>query len=94
MKSNKIRMFWVLFFALVMVSCTHSDLIRPSNKIGPMWVNRYGHTNADWIGNYCDMSITETPGVQTVECTVKKVDELFIGPGICGVDEEQRDAIW
>jgi hypothetical protein len=59
-----------------------------------MWVNRYGHTNADWIGNYCDMSITDTPGVQTVECTVPKVDELWIGPGICGVDEDQREAIW
>ena len=94
MKSNKVRMIWVLCFAIGMASCTPSDLIRPGNKIGPMWVQRYGHTNADWIGNYCDMSITDTPGVQTVECTVPKVDELWIGPGICGVDEDQRNAIW
>lgn len=88
-------MFWVLFFAVVMVSCTHSDLIRPGSKIGTMRVNRYGHTNADWIGNYCDMSsITDTPGVQTIECKVPKADELSIGSGICGVDEKQRDAIW
>jgi len=94
MKSNKVRMFWVLFFVLVMVASTHSDLIRPNHKIGPMWVNRYGHTNADWIGNYWDMSITETPGVQTVECTIPKEDELSIGVGICGVDKNQREALW
>jgi hypothetical protein len=94
MKSNKVQMTWVLCFAIVMASCTPSDLIRPGNKIGPMWVQRYGHTNADWIGNYCDMDITDTPGVQTVECTVPKVDELWIGSGSCGVDEEQRDVIF
>jgi len=94
MNSNKVRMFWVLFFAAVMASCTHSDLIRPSHKIGPMWVNRYGHTNATAIWEFCDLPQMDMPGVQTTECTIPKVDELFIGVGICGVDKDQRDAIW
>jgi len=59
-----------------------------------MWVNRYGHTNAAFIWDDCDDTMTETPGIQTTECTVPWVDELFIGYGIRAVDKRQRDALW
>jgi hypothetical protein len=59
-----------------------------------MWVNRYGHTNAELIWEHCAASLPATPGVQTVECSVLWVDELWIGYGIRGVDETQRDALW
>jgi hypothetical protein len=94
MKRNTVKLIWVLCFAAVMVSCTPSDLIRPSNKIGPMWVNRYGHTNAIPIWEFCDLPDMETPGVKTTECTIPEVDELFIGIGICAEDEDQREALW
>jgi hypothetical protein len=89
-----VRIIWGLCFAAVMVSCTPSDLIRPSNKIGPMWVNRYGHTNATPIWDFCDLPDMETPGVYTTECTIPKVDELLIGVGICTANEDLREAIW
>lgn len=94
MKRNRVQLIWGLCIAAVMVSCTPSDLIRPSNKIGPMWVNRYGHTNAVHIWELCDPPLIELPGVQTKDCSIPEVDELFIGDGICGVDEDQREALW
>jgi hypothetical protein len=69
-------------------------MIWPSDRIGPMWVNRYGHTNAEFIWDHCDDAMTETPGIQTTECTIPWVDELFIGYGIRAVDASQRDALW
>jgi hypothetical protein len=38
--------------------------------------------------------MTDTPGIQTTDCTVPWVDELFIGYGIRGEDKTQRDALW
>ncbi len=43
----------------MLVSCGRSEMIQPSQKIGPMWVNRYGHTNAELIWNHCDASMPE-----------------------------------
>jgi hypothetical protein len=83
-----------LLTALVLVSCKPSDKLWPSNKIGQMWVNRYGHSNSQPIWEYCSDSMTETPGVQTIDCTVPWVDELFIGYGLRGQDKAQRDALW
>ncbi|MBE7434844.1 MAG: hypothetical protein HS100_13085 [Anaerolineales bacterium] len=94
MKRNMVRMILGLFFAAVAASCTTSDLIRPSNKIGPMWIQRYGHTNATPIWDFCELPDMATPGVFTTECTIPEVDELFIGVGICAADEDQREAIW
>ena len=79
---------------ILLTACRPDDMIWPSNKIGPMWVNRYGHSNAQMIWKYCNEGMTETPGVQTTDCTVPWVDELFIGYGIHAVDETQRDALW
>ena len=59
-----------------------------------MWVNRYGHTNAEFIWDHCDDRVTETPGIQTTDCSVPDVDELWIGHGIRGLDQEQQDALW
>jgi hypothetical protein len=39
-------------------------------------------------------AMTETLGVQTIECTIPLVDELFIRYGIRAVDKSQRDALW
>ncbi len=94
MRLNSFRKIWMLFFVIMLASCGTSDMIRPSQKIGPMWVNRYGHTTAENIWDHCDGSMTETPGTQTTDCTVPLVDELFIGHGLYGVDEAQRDALW
>ena len=97
MRSTVFRTIHSLLFVVVLVSCRSSEAdlpIRPSQKIGPMWVNRYGHTNSEFIWNHCADSMTETPGIQETECTVPKVDELFIGYGIRGVDEDQRDSLW
>ncbi len=38
--------------------------------------------------------MTEFPGIQTVDCTVPWVDELFIGLGVHAEDVAQRDALW
>jgi len=95
MKSSIFRTICILLSAVALVSCGRSDkMIHPSQKIGPMWVNRYGHTNSEFIWNHCDDHMTEMPGIQTTECTVPWVDELFVGYGIRGVDESQRDALW
>ncbi len=94
MKNNIFRTTCLLLFGIALISCGRSDKIRPSQKIGPMWVNRYGHTNAELIWDHCDASMAETPGAQTTECTVPWVDELFIGYGVRGVDQSQRDALW
>lgn len=59
-----------------------------------MWVNRYGHTNAEFIWDHCDGTWSEAPGTRMTECTVPEVDELWIGHGIRGVDKAQRDALW
>src|SRR5690349_942217 len=83
-----------LLSVLILVACGSSEGIRPSQKIGPMWVNRYGHTNAELIWDHCQITMPETPGTQTIECTVPWVDELFIGYGIRGLDKEQRNALW
>jgi hypothetical protein len=69
-------------------------MIWPSEKIGQMRVNRYGHTNAQTIWEFCDDRVTDTPGVLTVDCTVPWVSELFIGIGVRGKDKAQRDALW
>ncbi|MFN8381203.1 MAG: hypothetical protein U0V02_04650 [Anaerolineales bacterium] len=94
MKRNIFRNTWACLFSIFLVSCAPSDMIRPSQKIGSMWVNRYGHTTAENIWNYCDWTMTETPGGKTTDCTVPWVDELFIGHGIYGVDKTQRDVLW
>ena len=88
------RLIVPVLAALVLVSCKPPDKLWPSSKIGQMWVNRYGHSNSQPIWEYCSDSLTETPGTQTVDCTVPWVDELFIGYGIRGDDQAQRDALW
>ena len=62
MKRSIFRIVCILCSAIALISCGPSDMIKPSQKIGPMWVNRYGHTNAELIWNQCDASLTETPG--------------------------------
>ncbi|MBK8782070.1 MAG: hypothetical protein IPO22_09755 [Anaerolineales bacterium] len=94
MKTSIFREIWLLLSAIVLASCGTSDMIRPSQKIGPMWVNRYGHTTAENIWDHCDGSMTDIPGTQTTDCTIPWVDELFIGHGIYGMDTAQRDALW
>ncbi|MFZ5820660.1 MAG: hypothetical protein ACOYYJ_12245 [Chloroflexota bacterium] len=79
---------------LLLASCGDPDLLQPSQKIGPMWVNRYGHSNAQSIWEYCDDSLSAAPGVQVTDCAVPWVDELFIGYGVRGQDAAQRDALW
>ena len=59
-----------------------------------MWVNRYGHSNSQPIWEYCDEEMTAEPGVQTVDCIVPWVDELFIGTGVRAEKEALRDALW
>jgi hypothetical protein len=88
------RLTFVVLTAIVLASCGPSDMIWPSDKIGPMWVNRYGHSNSQPIWEYCNDSMTDTPGIQTTNCTVPRFDELFIGYGIRGEDKIQRDALW
>ena len=93
MKSISNLIFMVLTASLL-AACGPSDKLWPSDKIGPMWVNRYGHSNSQLIWEYCSDQMTPTPGIQTVDCTVPWVDELFIGYGIRALDREQRDALW
>lgn len=59
-----------------------------------MRVNRYGHSNAVAIWTYCSNAMPDEPGIQTVECKVPMVSELFIGLGVEGADKIQRDALW
>lgn len=80
--------------ALFFTACGPSDKLWPSDKIGPMWVNRYGHSNSQMIWEYCGDRMTARPGVLSEDCTVPWVDELFIGYGIRGQDKAQRDALW
>jgi hypothetical protein len=91
---NLSRPIMILLGVVLLVACKPSDKLWPSNKIGPMWVNRYGHSNSQPIWDYCNDKMTATPGVQTTDCTVPWVDELFIGYGIHGQDAAQRDALW
>jgi len=88
------RLVFIMLTAILLAACGPEDMLRPSNRIGQMWVNRYGHGNAPWIWNYCDYRAAEEPGVQTMDCVVPWVDELKIGPGIRAKDETQRDALW
>jgi hypothetical protein len=88
------RLTLIVLTAILLASCRPSDKIWPSGRIGPMWVNRYGHSNSQPIWEYCSDSMTDTPGIQTTDCTVPWVDELFIGYGIRGEDKTQRDALW
>lgn len=88
------RLTFFILIALVLASCGPSDMIWPSDRIGPMWVNRYGHSNSQMIWEYCSYRTTESPGIQRTDCTVPWVDELFIGHGVRGQDETQRDALW
>lgn len=88
------RLIVPVIIFLLLTACGPSDKLWPSDKIGPMWVNRYGHSNSPLIWEYCDDSMTETPGIQTTECTVPWVDELFIGYGVRATDTAQRDALW
>ena len=79
----------------ILTSCAKpSGMIWPSDKIGKMRVNRYGHTNANVIWDYCNNAMTAEPGIQTTECKVPLVSELFIGLGVAGADKLQRDALW
>ena len=66
----------------------------PSDKIGSMRVNRYGHSNAEVIWDYCSDAMTDKPGIQTIDCKVPLVSELFIGLGVESADKIQRDALW
>ncbi len=87
----------VLLFLVtgMLSSCTGNDgMIRPSDRIGKMRVNRYGHINAAVIWDYCSDAMTAEPGIQTTECKVPLVDELFLGLGVAGVGKTQRDALW
>jgi len=88
------RLALIVLSAIMLSACRSDDMIRPSHRIGRMWVNRYGHSNAPWIWDYCSSKLTEEPGVQTTDCTVPWVDELKIGPGIRAKDKMQRDALW
>ena len=90
----KPRIILLLTVSFLLPSCGPADMIWPSDKIGPMWVNRYGHSNSQLIWEFCDDSMTKTPGIQMVDCNVPWVDELFIGLGVRGKDEAQRDALW
>jgi hypothetical protein len=92
--NNRSRLTFIGLIAIILASCGPSDMIWPSDKIGPMRVNRYGHSNSQPIWEYCSDRMADTPGVQTTDCTVPWVDELFIGYGIRGEDETQRDALW
>jgi len=94
MKSRHQFVLFSLFTVLLISACADSDMIRPSQKIGPMWVNRYGHSNAQFIWDFCDDSMTASPGIQVTDCIVPDMDELFIGYGVRGVDKNQRDALW
>lgn len=94
MKRSIHRIVCILLAAVMLASCGPADMIKPSQKIGPMWVNRYGHTNARLIWDHCSDRMTESPGIQNTDCTVPWVDELFVGYGIRGVDTGQRDALW
>jgi hypothetical protein len=94
MKKNSLRFSWIVISALILMSCGSSDMIRPSQKIGQMWVNRYGHTNSEFIWDHCEDAMPDEPGSAAVECDIPWVDELFIGYGIRGLNTGQRDAIW
>jgi len=94
MKNTVLRITCILLSTILLISCGPSDMIWPSDRIGSMWVNRYGHTNTEFLWDHCDDRMTETPGIQTTECTVPWVDELFIGYGIRALDKSQRDALW
>jgi hypothetical protein len=84
----------IVWTAIVLASCGPEDMLWPSDRIGSMWVNRYGHSNSQMIWEFCDPTMTDTPGTKTTECTVPWVDELFIGLGIRAEDETLRDALW
>lgn len=94
MKYHILRFVVVMLSMSVLISCGPSDKIRPSQRMGPIWVNRYGHTNAEFIWDHCIAEMPKEPGTSTVDCDIPWVDELFIGYGIRAVDEAQRDAIW
>lgn len=85
---------FILALAIVLASCGPADKLWPSDRIGPMWVNRYGHSNSQDIWGFCDGSMPAEPGTRTVECSVPWVDELFIGDGIVAPTPELRDALW
>jgi hypothetical protein len=93
MKSH-FRLTFLILAVILLASCGPSDKIWPSDRIGPMWVNRYGHSNSQLIWEYCSDRLTAAPGIQTTDCSVPWVDELFIGYGIRGEDTVQRDALW
>lgn len=44
MKNSVFPITGILISAIPMTTCGSSDKIWPSDRIGPMWVNRYGHT--------------------------------------------------
>jgi predicted small lipoprotein YifL len=89
-----LRWMVLVFTAIAVASCGPADKLWPSDKIGPMWVNRYGHSNSQSIWEFCSDRMTITPGAQTTDCTVPWVDELFIGYGVRGLDAAQRDTLW
>ena len=90
-----LRVILLGFLASILASCAQTnDMVRPSDKIGGMRVNRYGHSNADVIWDYCSDAMPLEPGLQTTECKVPLISELFIGLGVAGADKIQRDALW
>jgi len=75
---NLFRSTIIMFCVILLAACGPDDMLWPSDKIGPMWVNRYGHSNSQLIWEYCDPTMTDTPGTKRTDCTVPWVDELFI----------------
>ena len=98
MKRQRIFSPFLLLVPFLLVSCSPSSssdrMIKPSDKIGKMRVNRYGHSNAAVIWDYCPVPTFDEPGTQTIECTVPMVNELFLGLGITAEDKPQREALW
>jgi hypothetical protein len=91
---NGPRLALIVLAAVLLSACGPPDMLWPSDRIGPMWVNRYGHSNSQPIWEYCDDRMSAGPGVRTVDCSVPWVDELFIGYGVRAQDRARRDALW
>ena len=88
------QLSFFLLVAFLLASCGSEDMIWPSDRIGPMRVNRYGHSNSQSIWEFCDESMPAEPGTKEVECTVPWTDELWIGTGVHAESEALRNALW
>jgi len=92
---RKLRLLFGILCVALLAACGPDDMLWPSDKIGRMWVNRYGHSNSVSIWEVCpDAIMPGAPGTKISECTVPWMDELFIGYGVGAVDKETRDALW